>query len=451
MKYFYLLVILCLFAFPLQTSAQVDSILTRVDAALENDLFDKSKYEYYSIAQHKYGNPDSYLMDPITVGQMAFFRHHTWAKWKEALNYREDEIPKSINIFLGGSAYRNNDSEIKPIKIESKRFYPSEYLEFNDNGDLLLQVGEDSLIFKYDEFNLLREARYYYAPGDIESIRLYNYDTFGNLLNHSLFFENEEQGIYLSAHSDYTYFPCDSGLYVKVTTKQLSLTSDTEYDTNYSYYFYTMDGTLRSSYEKMYGRDRYKTDVTHYSYEKRGGTSELIREETRSFDQPNAIKLVTRSFDLNNRLIEQFIGFKYGPCHSANIDSFFYFPNEVTQSAKYEFNSPNCSLGSSDGLKELRIEQYDSYGNVLIDSTADDATSRQTASFRLDGIGNYKYLENGTWYYKHFIYGPSGEFPKKFHEYVYRKCSYENSNFHPGVYLVDEILTEILYKIMKPD
>ena len=103
MKYFYLLVILCLFACHLQTRAQIDSIYQRINLELNNHQVNNAEFDYYRLEQYKYGTADSFLIDPIAVGQIEFYRPHTWTYWKEALNYREDEIPKRIDTFLGGT------------------------------------------------------------------------------------------------------------------------------------------------------------------------------------------------------------------------------------------------------------------------------------------------------------------------------------------------------------
>jgi hypothetical protein len=47
MKYFYLLVILCLFACHLQTRAQIDSIYQRINLELNNHQVNNAEFDYY--------------------------------------------------------------------------------------------------------------------------------------------------------------------------------------------------------------------------------------------------------------------------------------------------------------------------------------------------------------------------------------------------------------------
>lgn len=300
---------------------------------------------------HK-ADAEQLIIDPVLFARDLYYQPHLWSFVKEKFNYQEPKTPRGACLKLGDAQAIASDN---PKDWSKENFYDLERYSLTATGNVQEHVYTDSTLFFYNQEGFLRQTTAYKNPGysdEIEYIRLYNYDGFGNLLWNAVFFQDDEE-MYLDHYESFRYKAVDSGHYVKRDHYFVDDPETQELEHSQKFAFINSEGVLKREYE-VYGTNdgvfteyEYQEMLEHQQIRK---TIVNIRSWVCEFNE------IHRT-DTKGRIVLQ------------KIESFIESAPFVDQdSSIYTGNFKQTYVTSASGLySNARMDtKYDDFGNMIL-------------------------------------------------------------------------------------
>lgn len=408
--------------------------------ALDENIHTKiteARIEFQKLKTSHFEAPNQFLIAPTLAAKDKYVVPHWWSHWKKELNYREDKMPQGVMIYAGDPDDPDYDyGSERTMRWNNCNLSQNEHLSFSKSGQLLSRVYVDSTLFYYDNADKLIRTISFKNNGseEIESIRLYDYDEFGNIRWDAVFYENET-GIRMNHYSKYSYLKSDSGVYVKEEQYFIDSKNEKSSLSSTEYFYFDMEQVLRKSFVRFANGT---SGVTFYEYTKFDGQYYQSKKELWDINDDKAAAVDITQRDSLNRIVLQVrqSGGYFGLIHSK--DSIVYLIGN--ESEIYNYESSN-SLGHS-----LEKIQDDAFKNPL---TIQRFRFTNLSDLQAENVSKIKYelLENGTWYSSICINTDleSGD-GDTWSEYVYRKFMDNPVDPYTSKYKEFPILYELLEK-----
>lgn len=347
--------------------------------------FDTVRKELDHLKSISFETPDQFLISPTVLARDEYYEPHWWSHWKEQLDYREDNIPQGVILYAGSPG--EDEGWGMSMKWNNCQLYQNEHFSFSKTGQLQNHVYVDSTRFHYDSNDRLRQSvAYSDGNNEIEYIRLYDYDEYGNIQWNAVFYYESRDSLYLNHYDSYNYVKRDSGIYVKKDHHLVNTGKDGSLNSSVKYLYFDNEQVLRRKFEIFH---QGTTGITYFDYKEFDGKYYLTKKATRNIlDTKERIVEIKKRDSLNRITCSEY---RSGGIIQPILlkDSIVYFPNNETYHYHYDYAN---ALSHSFAKKK-----FDTFNNLIHEE-----------SFRFHSLDkmnpqtvlniNYELLEKGTWY-----------------------------------------------------